>query len=118
RKALVLSVTFGGLSIVLSSLGLLGMISVSVQQRTKEIGIRKVMGASVAGILALLGKDFLKLIGVAFAMAIPIAWYGMNRWLDNFADRIEMDWWIFVLAGLTGVGITLVTLSFQTIRAA
>ncbi|WP_162340296.1 ABC transporter permease [Cyclobacterium salsum] len=118
RKALTLSTAFGGLSILLSSLGLLGMITVSVQQRTKEIGIRKVMGANVTVILALLSKDFVKLVLIAIAIASPIAWYVMNRWLENFAYRIEMDWWMFAAAGLVAVMIALVTLSFQTLRAA
>lgn len=118
RRALTLSMTFGGLSILLSSLGLLGMISVSVQQRTKEIGIRKIMGANVTVILALLSKDFIKLVLVAIIIASPIAWFVMDRWLENFAYRIEMDWWMFAVAGLVAVVIALVTLSFQTLRAA
>ncbi|NHE57890.1 ABC transporter permease [Cyclobacterium plantarum] len=118
RKALTLSLVFGGLSILLSSLGLLGMISVSIQQRTKEIGIRKVMGANVTGIMALLSRDLMKLILISFAIASPIAWYGMNRWLENFAYRINMNWWIFAGAAVITVLITVLTVSSQTLRAA
>lgn len=118
RKALMLCVTFGGLSILLSCLGLLGMITVSVQQRTKEIGIRKVMGASITGIVTLLGKDFLKLVMTGFVIAIPVAWWAMNRWLANFAYRIDIEWWMFALAGLAAVVIALVTVSFQSLKAA
>lgn len=118
RRALTLSVAFGGLSILLSSLGLLGMITVSVQQRTKEIGIRKVMGANVPVIVGILSKDLVKLILLAFAIASPMAWYVMNRWLENFAYKIDMNWWMFALAGLVSMGIALLTVSVQTIRAA
>ncbi|MEX2594133.1 MAG: FtsX-like permease family protein [Anditalea sp.] len=118
RKALMLSVVFGGLSILLSSLGLLGMIGITVQQRTKEIGIRKVMGANITGILALLSKDFVKLVLIAFAIASPIAWYGMKRWLENFAYSIDLDWWMFAAAGLVAVVVALLTVGFQSIKAA
>jgi len=118
RRALTLSVAFGGLSLLLSSLGLLGMISVSVQQRTKEIGIRKVMGANVTVILALLSKDFVKLTLIAFAIATPIAWYVMNRWLENFAYRIDMDWWLFAGAAVITVVMAVFAVSSQTLKAA
>ena len=118
RKALMLSLTFGGLSILLSCLGLLGMITVSVLQLTKEIGIRKVMGASVSGIVALLSRDFVKLVGIAILIASPIAWYTMNRWLADFAYRIDIEWWMFGLAGLMAVVIALLTVSFQAVKAA
>lgn len=117
RKALTLSLLFGGLSILLSSLGLLGMISVSIQQRTKEIGIRKVMGADVTGIMALLSRDLVKLILIAFAIAMPISWYGMQRWLENFAYRIDVDWWIFAGAAVITVLIAVLTVSSQTLKA-
>jgi putative ABC transport system permease protein len=118
RRALTLSVAFGGLSLLLSSLGLLGMISVSVQQRTKEIGIRKVMGANVTLILALLSKDFVKLTLIAFAIATPIAWHVMNRWLENFAYRIDMDWWLFAGAAVITVVMAVFAVSSQTLKAA
>src|SRR5690606_141306 len=101
-----------------NGVGLLGMVTVSVLQRTKEIGIRKVMGASGAVIVGLLSKDYIKLVLVAVLIASPIAWYGMNRWLADFAYRIDIEWWMFALAGIMAVGIALVTVSFQAIRAA
>jgi putative ABC transport system permease protein len=118
RKALTLSMTFGGLSILLSCLGLLGMVTVSVLQRTKEIGIRKVLGASEAGLAQMLSADFLKLVVVAILIASPIAWYAMNRWLADFAYRIDIEWWMFATAGLVAVGIALLTVSFQAVKAA
>src|SRR5690606_27099734 len=101
-----------------NGVGLLGMVTVSVLQRTKEIGIRKVMGASGAVIVGLLSKDYIKLVLVAVLIASPIAWYGMNRWLADFAYRIDIEWWMFALAGIMAVGLALVTVSFQAIRAA
>lgn len=118
RRALTLSVAFGGLSILLSSLGLLGMITVLVQQRTKEIGIRKVMGANVTVIWALLSKDFVKLSLIAFVIATPIAWYVMNLWLENFAYRISMHWWIFAGAAVITLLIAFLTVSSQALKAA
>src|SRR5690606_4034847 len=88
------------------------------EQRTKEIGIRKVMGASVPHIVGLLSKDFIKLIVVSFAIATPISWYAMNRWLADFAYRIELQWWMFVLAGLMTAMTAMLTISFQSIKAA
>ncbi|MFC4874447.1 ABC transporter permease [Negadavirga shengliensis] len=118
RKALFLSTTFGGLSILLSCLGLLGMVSVSVQQRTKEIGVRKVLGSSASGIVAMLSLDFVILVGIAILIATPIAWYAMNRWLEDFAYRIDIEWWMFGLAGLAALVIALMTVSFQSVKAA
>ncbi|MEM9887581.1 MAG: ABC transporter permease [Bacteroidota bacterium] len=109
---------FTGLAILIACLGLLGLSVVSVKQRTKEIGIRKVLGASVTGIVALLSKDFIQLVGIAFLIATPIAYYFMNEWLQDFAYRIELQWWVFVLAGVTAIGIALLTVSVQSIRAA
>lgn len=109
---------FTGIAILMGCLGLYGLVSHVVVQRTKEIGIRKVLGASVAGIVALLSKDFLKLVLIAILVASPIAWYAMNRWLQDFTYRIDIEWWVFVVAGLLAVGIALVTVSFQAIKAA
>lgn len=109
---------FAGLAILISCLGLYGLVSITTQQRTKEIGIRKVLGASVASIVELLSKDFLVLVLVSLVIASPLAWYAMNKWLSGFAFKTEMAWWIFGLAGLVTVGITLLTVSFQSIRAA
>src|SRR5206468_8821431 len=91
---------FAGLTVIISCLGLFGLAMFTTQQRTKEIGVRKVLGASVASVVALLSRDFLKLVLVAMVIASPIAWYAMNRWLQDFAYKIDIAWWVFVLAGL------------------
>ena len=109
---------FGLLSILVSCLGLFGLAAFTTEQRTKEIGIRKVLGASVAGITGLLAKDFLKLVILAILIASPVAYYFMQQWLSDFAYRIELQWWMFVLAGLVAVGIAFLTVSFQSVRAA
>ncbi|GAB3916338.1 ABC transporter permease [Larkinella terrae] len=106
------------LAIIISCLGLFGLASFSAERRIKEIGIRKVMGASVTGIIALLSKDFLKLVLIAILIAAPIAWYAINKWLQDFAYRISIDWWVFVLAGALAILIALLTVSFQSIKAA
>jgi len=113
-----LFLNFSLLAIFISCLGLLGLASYSTMQRTKEIGIRKVMGASVAGIVNLLSKDFLILILISFLLAAPVAGFGMHSWLKDFAYRINISWWIFALAGLLAVVIALATISFQAIKAA
>lgn len=109
---------FAALAILISCLGLYGLVSIATQQRTKEIGIRKVLGASVRSIVKLLSKDFLILVTVSLLIASPMAWYAMNKWLSNFAFKTDVAWWIFGLAGLVTIGITLLTVSFQSIRAA
>ena len=109
---------FAFLAIFISCLGLFGLAIFTAEQRTKEIGVRKVLGASVASIMGLLSKDFLKLVLIAILIASPIAWYAMHRWLQNFAYKIEIDWWVFALAGLLAVGIALLTVSFQSVKAA
>ncbi len=106
------------LAILISCLGLLGLVSLNVQQRTKEIGIRKVLGASVSGIVALLSTDFVKLVLIAVVIASPIAWWTMNQWLENFAYRIAIQWWMFVIAASAAVAIALLTVSWQAIQAA
>ena len=113
-----LSATFSILIIFISCLGLLGLTIVAVSQRTKEIGVRKVLGASVSGIAALLSKDFVKLVLIAIVIASPIAWWLMNNWLKDFAYRINIQWWVFLVAGLSALLIALITVSFQSIRAA
>jgi putative ABC transport system permease protein len=90
----------------------------TTEQKVKEIGIRKVLGASVGSIVALLSKDFLKLVGVSFLLAAPLAWYGARQWLADFATRAEVSWWIFAGAGLLAAVIALLTISFQSIKAA
>jgi putative ABC transport system permease protein len=113
-----LFMSFAIIAIILSCLGLLGLSAFSTVQRTKEIGIRKVLGSSILSIVKLLTKDFLILIFIAFAISVPIAWLGMNKWLQEFAYRINIGWWIFVVAGLAAIIIALATVSFQAIKAA
>ena len=109
---------FAGLAIIISCLGLLGLIVHVANTRSKEIGIRKVLGASVSGIIQLLAKEFVLLILIGWMIASPIAWYAMNRWLQNFAYRVTIDWWIFILTGLLVIVIAFITVSFQAIKAA
>ena len=110
--------SFTLMAILISCLGLFGLAAFSAEQRKKEIGVRKVLGASVAGLVQLLSKDFLKLVGISVLIAIPIAWWAMNRWLQNFAYRIEVSWWMFLLAACFAILIALFTISFQAIKAA
>ena len=109
---------FSVLSILISCLGLFGLATFATQRRIKEIGIRKVLGAGEAGIAAMLSRDFIKLVVVSLVVAFPVAWWIMNEWLDNFAYRISVSGWVFVLAGLSAVLIAMVTVSFQAIKAA
>ncbi|GAB3958481.1 ABC transporter permease [Spirosoma harenae] len=109
---------FAGLAIFISCLGLFALAIFIAKQRTKEMGIRKVLGASVPSLIGLLSKDFLKLIILAIGIATPLAWYAMNRWLVDFAYHIAVPWWAFVLSGVGALGIALVTVSLQSIRAA
>jgi len=113
-----LFLNFAILAIFISCLGLLGLASYSTMQRTKEIGIRKVMGASVSGIINLLSKEFLTLVILSFFIAMPLAWYFMHSWLQDFAYRTKISWWVFVLAGTIAVLIAVFTVSFQAIKAA
>ncbi len=106
------------LSILIACLGLLALSAFIIQQRTKEIGIRKVLGATTTGIVALLSKDLVKLVLIAFVIASPLAWYVMDRWLQDFAYRIRMEWWMFVMAGTAAVVIAFLTVSLQSTRAA
>ncbi|GAB3938622.1 ABC transporter permease [Larkinella terrae] len=109
---------FTGIAILISCLGLFGLAAFAAQQRTKEIGVRKVLGASVGSIVGLLSKDFIKLIVIALVIASPLAGYAMNRWLQGFAYKIAIEWWMFALAALLIVAIALLTVSFQSIKAA
>ena len=108
---------FAGLTIFVACLGLFGLAAFTAQQRVKEIGIRKVLGATVLNITTLLSKDFIKLVLIAIVLASPVAWYLMNRWLETFAYRIDISLWMFVLAGIAAVTIALVTVSFQAVKA-
>ncbi|TMM52140.1 FtsX-like permease family protein [Maribacter algarum] len=106
------------LTIFISCLGLFGLASYMAENRIKEIGIRKVLGATVSGITTLLSKDFLKLVLISLCIAIPISWYAMSQWLQEFAYRIDISWWIFALAGILALGVAFLTVSYQAIRAA
>jgi len=110
--------SFTLMAIFISCLGLFGLATFSAEQRRKEIGIRKVLGASVSGIVQLLSKEFLKLVGIAILIATPVAWWAMHKWLQAFAYRVPLQWWMFALAGLAAVVIAMLTVSFQSIRAA
>lgn len=109
---------FSGLAIFIACMGLLGLSMLIARQRTKEIGIRKVLGASVANISMLLSKDFLKLVLIGICIATPIAWYGMEKWLQNFAFRIHVAWWVFALTAAMVILIAICTVSLQSIRSA
>jgi putative ABC transport system permease protein len=113
-----LSRIFAGLGIFISCLGLFGLSAFTAEQRTREIGIRKVLGANTSGIVTMLSKDFLKIVLVAIAIGSPIAFYFMNQWLQDFAYRIHIQWWIFVLTGIAALLIAFLTVSFQAIKAA
>ncbi|GAB3909622.1 ABC transporter permease [Larkinella knui] len=108
---------FAGISIVIACLGLFGLATFTAEQRTKEIGVRKVMGATSSSIVVLLSKDFLKLVFISVLIAFPIAGWTMNYWLQDFAYRIDVAWWVYVLAAFLAVGIALLTVSFQSIKA-
>jgi len=108
----------GGISIFLASLGLLGLATLAAVNRTKEIGIRKVLGASVSSVVVLLSKDFIRLIVLAFVIATPVAWYLMNKWLQDYATRIGISWWVFALTGAGTILIAFISISSQSIKAA
>jgi putative ABC transport system permease protein len=111
-------ITFAVFAILIACLGLFGLVTYAAEQRTKEIGIRKVLGARVSGIVGLLSRDFTILVGIAALIAFPVAWWAMYKWLETFAYRTEISWWIFLVAGAVALTIALLTVSIQTIRAA
>jgi putative ABC transport system permease protein len=108
----------GGISIFLACLGLFGLAALAAVNRTREIGIRRVLGASVPAITGLLSKDFVRLVLIATVIAVPLAWYFMSQWLDNFAYRISLEWWVFALSGAGAIAIAFLTVSVQSIKAA
>jgi len=113
-----LTLCFGIIAIVIACLGLFGLATFMAEQRTREIGIRKVLGASVSGVVRLLSSDFIKLVFIAVIIASPVAWYFMNKWLQDFAYRTNISVWVFVLAGFCAVLIALLTIIYQAIKAA
>lgn len=118
RRVGTVALAFALLAIIIACLGLFGLATYIAEQRTKEIGIRKVLGASVTNIVRMLSKDFVKLVMLAFVIATPIAWWFMNQWLQDFAFRIELNWLMFVATGVIALVVALITLGFQAIRAA
>lgn len=117
RTSRILNI-FAVLTVFVACLGLFGLATFTAEQRTKEIGVRKVLGASVPSIVGLLSREFLKPVLIAFAIAAPLAWWGMRYWLQSFAYKVAVEWWVFVVAGLITVGIALLTVSYQSIKAA
>jgi ABC-type antimicrobial peptide transport system permease subunit len=113
-----LAALFAGLTIFISCLGLFGLATYMAENRIKEIGVRKVLGASVASITTLLSKDFLKLVILSIVIASPVAWWTMNSWLQTYPYRISIEWWVFALAGLVSIVIAVTTVSVQSIKAA
>jgi ABC-type antimicrobial peptide transport system permease subunit len=109
---------FAALAIIISCLGLFGLSAYTAERRTKEIGIRKVLGASVASVTTLLSKEFVQLVFVSSIIAFPVAWLAMSKWLEGYTYRISINWWVFAAAGLTAMFIALATISFQSIKAA
>ncbi|TKG94043.1 FtsX-like permease family protein [Puteibacter caeruleilacunae] len=118
KRTKKITTVFAVLGILITCLGLLALATFVAEQRTKEIGIRKVNGAKISEILAMLNRDFIKWVAIAFVLACPIAYYAMNKWLENFAYKTELSWWIFALAGVLALGIALLTVSWQSWRAA
>jgi putative ABC transport system permease protein len=113
-----LSLSFTLLAFIVACLGLLGLVIFSTSQRIKEIGIRKILGASVTSITVMLSKDFIMLVFIACLIAVPVSWIVMKNWLQEFAYRIDIEWWMFLLSGCIAILIAIVTVSFQAIRAA
>jgi putative ABC transport system permease protein len=113
-----IAIVFSVLAILISCMGMFGLATFIAEQRTKEIGIRKVLGASIQGIIGLLSADFMKLVAIAFLIAAPFGWWMMNKWLQDFVYRVNFSWWIFLAAGMAALLIALVTVSVQAVRAA
>nr|WP_294948178.1 FtsX-like permease family protein [uncultured Mucilaginibacter sp.] len=110
--------SFAFVAVIIASLGLFGLAAFSIRQRVKEIGIRKVLGASSGTITGMLSVEFLKLVGIAIVVSVPVTWYAMHKWLQDFAYRIDISWWVFVLAGFIAILVAFVTVSFQSVKAA
>jgi putative ABC transport system permease protein len=111
-------IIFSSLSIFIACLGLFGLATFNAQKRTKEIGIRKVLGATVGQISYRLTMDFLKLVAVAISISLPIGWFAMNKWLEDFSYKVEIGWWVFILAAFLAISIAILTVSYQSIKAA
>ncbi len=111
-------VSFTVLAIFISCLGLFGLASFVAEQRTKEIGVRKVLGASVFSLWQLLSKEFFMLVNISLLIAIPVAYYFMHNWLQNYTYRTDISWWVFTVAGISALLVTLLTISYQSVKAA
>jgi putative ABC transport system permease protein len=118
QRTQTLASLFAGLTIIISCLGLFGLATYMAQNRIKEIGVRKVLGASVLGVTTLLSKDFLKLVMISFCIASPIAWWAMYKWLSDYNYRVTISPWVFIIAALLTIAISLITVSFQAVKAA
>lgn len=118
QRSGILFKVFAGIAILISCLGLFGLATYTAEVKRKEIGIRKVLGSSVSGIVKLISKDFLKLVIVSIIIAVPVAWWAMSKWLEGFAYRTNIEWWVFAIAGILALLIALITVSFQAIKAA
>ncbi len=118
RKSSFIIMVFAGIAVMISALGLFSLAAFQAEQRTKEIGVRKVLGATVSGIIALLSKEFIKLVAIAILIATPISWWVMSKWIQNFAYRIDLSWWIFFVTGIMVIVVALTTVIFQAIKAA
>jgi putative ABC transport system permease protein len=105
-------------AIIIAGLGLFGLAAFMIKQRVREIGIRKVLGASSANITAMLSFEFLKLVLIAILVSFPVTWFAMYKWLQDFAYRVDIHWWVFILAGIGAIAIAFITISFQSIKAA
>ena len=110
--------TAGVVSIVLACLGLFGLAALAATNRTKEMGIRRVLGASMGAVVGLLSKDFLRLVGLAFVLAAPVSWWVMRRWLEDYVYRVEIRWWVFAATGVGMVGVAMLTVGWQGVKAA
>jgi putative ABC transport system permease protein len=111
-------IIFSTLSILIACLGLFGLATFNAQRRTKEIGIRKVLGATVGQISYRLTINFLKLVAVAISISLPIGWFAMNKWLEDFSYKVEIGWWVFILVAFLAISIAILTVSYQSIKAA
>ena len=118
QRTAAIFTSFSTLAIILACLGLFALTAYAVVQRTKEIGIRKVLGATITNIVSLLSKEFVLLVLLAICIATPLAWFAANKWLQDFTYRVNVKWWVFATAGIATVLIALVTVSLQAIRAA
>ena len=118
KRSATLAWLFAGLTIFISCLGLFGLATYMAENRIKEIGVRKVLGASVGNITGLLSKDFITLVGISFIIASPVAWLAMHNWLAGYPYRITIEWWVFAVSGALSIIIALATVSYQAIRAA